>query len=172
MGLVDNIRMVQMFPTQANATGSGVFGTPQVRSNVDPFHPEEDPISQFAQRILPMIQAQENRQRDFKNADELHAQQQNLTNIGNAAAHPNVVLGKTQGEINPLDQAKLNQGQEKINSTDSRAAASLAEKQDYGKTVNGIRQQTADNTKAHNDAVDSINSFKATHPNMKLISPK
>src|SRR5665213_530825 len=150
MGLVDNIRMVQMFPTQANATGAGVFGTPQVRSNVDPFHPEEDPISQFAQRILPMIQAEQNRQRDEKNADQFHAQQQNLTNIGNAAAHPNVVLAKDPGEITPLDQAKLDQGQQKIDSTDSRAAASLSEKSDYGKRVTDIRQQTADNTKSHN----------------------
>lgn len=163
MGFIDNIRMSQLFPASrgANNTGPGVFGTPQVRSNDNPFDQPVDPISQFAQRILPLLHGEQDRSRNFQLEDENRAKANHLESIANAAAHPNVVLGQAPGQIRPLDAAKLAQGQEKIDASRDKAGGEL----DLGKDKLAA-------SKEHNTAIDTINKFKAEHPGMKLISPK
>lgn len=160
MGFIDNIRMAQMFPAaggrQTGTTPNSLFGTPQVNP------PDQtDLISQFAQRILPLIHGEQDRERGFNQQDMAQGHSQHMLDIANAAANPNVVFKNDPNTIKPLDAAKLEQGQQKIDLTKEKNTGTL-----------GLGQDKLAETKAHNSAIDKINEFKATHPGMKLISPK
>jgi hypothetical protein len=154
-----------------------LFGNSSIYSGdqslgVNPVRATPDILDTYINRVLPLVQGEENRKANMNQAMLNRMRAQQKQDAIDARANPNVVYNPNVNGIRPIDAANLNLKQEAEQGKNDRAqqslfskeainGANLAEKQSYGQQVNAIRQKTAD-----------VAAFKATHPNAQIFAPK
>jgi len=156
---VDSLRMNNIYPS-----GGGTFGPPIDAS------PNFDAIARIMN--LAMGPAIQNRNAEWQREDNLRAQDrsQRLQDIARSMASN--IMEPTQPQnvqmapsaISPLDIAKLNLEKQKLGEKQTTDIANIGIKQkqtDIKSSQEGVSQQRA-----------NIYQFKATHPNMKIVSDK
>lgn len=126
--------------------------------NIQPVRSAPDAITEYAQRILPLLHGEQNRQRLLEETDRQNADIRAKAAAGNAAQHPNVVMGQY---LNPNQAANIKLKQEEEQGRNDRASASLEEKKSAGASTDEVRKQRAD-----------VYQFKAMHPNLVLKEQK